>query len=68
MGNIFRLKENQVVLATETQSLKDAFAVNDFNQLADKYINAPDELAQNAPVKHPNRNVHKGEEDKNTNS
>lgn len=49
----------------ETAGLRDAFAVNDLNkdnEIADKYMDAPDEPAANVPMRHKNRNVHKGEE------
>ncbi len=45
--------------------LKDAFAVNDLEkdkELADKYMEAPDEPAGNVVMRHPNRNVEKGRE------
>jgi hypothetical protein len=50
----------------ETSGLKDAFAVNDLeteNQLSDAYTNADDEPAENVPMRHPNRNTDKGNEE-----
>jgi len=49
----------------ETAGLRDAFAVNDLDkdiELTEKYLDAPDEPAANVPLRHKNRNVHKGEE------
>lgn len=55
----------------ETAGLRDAFAVNDLEtdkELADKYLEAPDEPSANVPLKHRNRNVHKGEENNDYNA
>ena len=52
----------------EGSGLKDAFAVNDLekdNELADNYMDAPDEPAANVHIRHPNRNVDKGRENDN---
>ncbi len=46
--------------------LKDAFAVNDLEkdkELADRYMEAPYEPADNVVKRHPNRNVDKGREE-----
>ena len=56
----------------DNAGLRDAFAVTDLEtdkELADKYLDAPDEPSANVPQRHKNRNVHKGEEsnDDNTN-
>jgi hypothetical protein len=55
----------------ETTGLRDAFAINDLdkdNELADKYLDSPDEPAANVPLRHKNRNVNKGEESNDQNS
>jgi hypothetical protein len=57
----------------ETHGLKDAFAAIDpetENEIAAKYTkDHTDELADGVPVRHPNRNLHKGEDlDENNNS
>lgn len=49
----------------DTAGLRDAFAVNDLEkdkELADKYLDAPDEPSANVHMRHKNRNVNKGEE------
>ncbi|WP_256010013.1 hypothetical protein [Desertivirga xinjiangensis] len=49
----------------ETAGLRDAFAVNDLdkdNELADKYMDAPDQPAANVYVRHSNRHTNKGED------
>lgn len=49
----------------ETVGLKDAFAVNDpetDNEIANKYTDSIDNPVPNVYVRHPNRNVSKGEE------
>lgn len=49
----------------EASGLKDAFAVTNLKedaQLAEKYMEAPDEPAANVYIRHPNRNVDKGRE------
>jgi len=50
----------------ETHHLKDAFAVVDpetEKEIADKYTqDGADEIAEGIHVRHPNRNVHKGED------
>jgi len=48
----------------ETHGLKNAFAVNDLetdNLLAEEYTDGEDKLAANVTVRHINRNLHKGE-------
>lgn len=49
----------------DTVGLKDAFAVNDpetDNHIADKYTDNIDKATPNVYVRHPNRNVNKGDE------
>jgi hypothetical protein len=50
----------------ETHGLKDAFAATDpetEKEIADKYTeDGGDEPSANVPVRHPNRNLHKGED------
>jgi hypothetical protein len=50
----------------ETHGLKDAFAVTDpeaEQDIADKYTqDGTDSFAEGTHVRHPNRNVHKGED------
>lgn len=51
----------------ETHGLKDAFAVNDLetdNELAEKYTDGEDEPSANVNLRHVNRNLHKGEDNK----
>ena len=70
-GNFIPPKGKPSGSGKETHGLKDAFAVNDLetdNQLSDKYTVAPDEPAPNVHVRHPNRNVNKGEENQDDNS
>ena len=50
----------------DTVGLKDAFAVNDpemEKEISEKYTDNIDEPTPNIHVRHPNRNVNKGEED-----
>ena len=52
--------------AKDTAGLKDAFAVNNpktEKELAEKYTDNIDEPTPNIHVRHPNRNVSKGEGD-----
>ncbi|GAB2689183.1 hypothetical protein GCM10027037_09900 [Mucilaginibacter koreensis] len=50
----------------ETHNLKEAFAVTDpetEKKIADEYTeDGADEVSANVHVRHPNRNVHKGED------
>lgn len=50
----------------EGSGLKDAFAVTDLKkdeELAERFMQGPDETSDNVSVRHPNRNVNKGRED-----
>lgn len=49
----------------ESAGLRNAFAVNDLdkdNELADKYMDAPDTPAANVHIRHVNRHTDKGED------
>ena len=49
----------------DTTGLRDAFAINDLEtdeELAEKYLDAPDQPSANVHMRHKNRNVNKGEE------
>jgi len=48
----------------ESAGLRNAFAINDLdkdNNLADKYMNGPDEPGANVHIRHVNRHNDKGE-------
>lgn len=54
----------------ETHGLKSAFSVNDLetdNSLAEQYTDGEDQPSANVTMRHINRNLHKGEVNKDSN-
>lgn len=64
-GNFIPTKGRPTGSPKETAGLRNAFAVNDLqkdNELADKYMNAPDKPSANVYIRHNNRHTNKGED------